>query len=67
MVASYIEDVALIARQKLSGLKQNGSLRYYVKKFTMIVWDIREMSERVGCFPKWIIMRSCKRTSMEWG
>ena len=38
--------VALIARWKLSGLKQKGSLRDYVKEFTVIVWDIWEMSEK---------------------
>ena len=45
-MASYMENVTIIGRRKLSRLKQNGSLRDYVKEFTMIMQDIWEMSEK---------------------
>ena len=46
VVASYTLDEAFVARWKLSGLKQKWSLKDYMKEFIIIMWDIREMSER---------------------
>ena len=37
VVASYTEEASLVARWKLCGLRQEGSLRDYVKEFTTIV------------------------------
>ena len=37
MVTFYTEDVSLVARRRLNGLEQKGSLRDYVKEFTVVV------------------------------
>ena len=46
MEAFYTEDVSIAVRQRLSGLKVEGSLRDYLKEFTSIVGDIPEMDDR---------------------
>ena len=43
---SYIEDAFLVDKRRLSGLKLEGSLRDYVKKFAMIVGNIWEIDEK---------------------
>ena len=46
IVASYAKDASIVARRGLSGLKQEGSLRDYMKEFTVIVGDIHEIGKK---------------------
>ena len=46
VVTSCTKDASLVTRQRLSGPKQKGSLRGYVKEFTTIVGDIQEIGEK---------------------
>ncbi|KAL4018158.1 hypothetical protein IC575_021748 [Cucumis melo] len=48
----FPENVEILARRKLRELKHTGSIREYVKQFTGLMLDIRDMSEKdkVFCF-----------------
>ncbi|KAA0053506.1 uncharacterized protein E6C27_scaffold190G00630 [Cucumis melo var. makuwa] len=48
----FPENVEILARRKLCELKHTGSIREYVKQFTGLMLDIRDMSEKdkVFCF-----------------
>ena len=46
----YPENVDYMARRKLRELRQTGSVQDYVKKFTTIMLDIRDMTEKDKLF-----------------
>ena len=46
----YPENVNYMARRKLRELRQIGSVQDYVKKFTTIMLDIRDMTEKDKLF-----------------
>ncbi|TYK08452.1 uncharacterized protein E5676_scaffold654G00680 [Cucumis melo var. makuwa] len=52
----FPENVEILARRKLCDLKHTGKIREYMKQFTGLMLDIRDMSEKdkVFCFVEWL-------------